>query len=152
MKSFAFGFGALVILLLTFPLAAFQPRKPSEEEAIRGAVADYIEGYYTGDARRVERSLHPHYLKHMIITGVDEQLRIIDKTGLELVQEVRTHGPSDLPVSERKEQISLLDISGDMASVKLVAAHWTDYMTLLKSNGQWKIVSVALRRIDTQVH
>jgi hypothetical protein len=152
MKSFVFGFGALTILLLTFPLAASQPQKPSDEEAIRGTVTDYIGGYYTGDARRVEGSLHPHYLKHMIITGVDGQVRITDKTGLELVQEVRTHGPSDLPLSEKKEQISVLDIAGDMASVKLVAAHWTDYMTLLKSNGQWKIVSVALRRIDTQVH
>jgi len=71
---------------------------------------------------------------------------------LELVQEVRGHGPSDLPVSERKEQISVLDITGDLASVKLVAAHWMDYMTLMKSNGQWKIMSVVLRRNDSQVH
>ena len=151
MKTFAFAFGALTIVLFTLP-AASQPQKPSDETAVRGTVADYIEGYYTGDASRVEKSLHPHYLKHMIITGVDEQLRIVDKTGLELVQEVRTHGPSDLPVSERNEQISVLDIKDDMASVKLVAAHWMDYMTLLKSNGRWKIVSVVLRRIDSQVH
>jgi hypothetical protein len=151
MKTFAFTFGALTIVLFALS-AASQPQKPSDETAVRGTVSDYIEGYYTGDASRVERSLHPHYLKHMIITGVDEQLRIVDKTGLELVQEVRTHGPSDLPVSERKEQISVLDIKDDMASVKLVAAHWMDYMTLLKSNGRWKIVSVVLRRIDSQVH
>ena len=151
MKSLLFGFGALTILLLTFP-AASQPQKPSDREAVRGTVAEYIEGYYTGDARRVERSLHPHYLKHMIISGVDEPLRITDKTGLELVQEVSTHGPSDLPMSERKEQISVLDITGDIASVKLVTAHWTDYLTLLKQDGQWKILSVVLRRIDPKGH
>jgi hypothetical protein len=88
----------------------------------------------------------------MVITGVDEQIRIVDKTGLELVQEVHEHGPSDLPASERKEQISVLDITGDLASVKLVTAHWMDYMTLMKWNGQWKIMSVVLRRNDSQVH
>jgi len=34
--------------------------------AIRSTVTDYIEGYYAGDACRMEQTLHPHYLKHMI--------------------------------------------------------------------------------------
>lgn len=152
MKSFPFGFGALAILLLTFPAAVSQPQKSSDEEAVRGTVVDYIEGYYTGDAGRVERSLHPHYLKHMIISGVDNPRRITDKTGVELVQEVRRHGPSDLPLSERKKRISVLNIAGDIASVKLVTAHWTDYLTLLKQDGQWTILSVVLRRIDPKDH
>jgi hypothetical protein len=148
----AFGFGAVIILLLTFSAPMSQALEPSDEEAVRGTVADYIEGYYTGDASRVGRSLHPHYLKHMIITDVDGQMRINDKDGPELVQEVRAHGASDLPLSERKEQISVLDITDDLASVKLVAAHWIDYITLMKSNGQWKIMSVVLRRKDAQAH
>ena len=32
--------------------------------------------------------------------------------------------PSDLPPAEQTEQISGLDVSGDSASAKLVAAHW----------------------------
>ena len=99
----------------------------------------------------MERSLHPHYLKHTI-SGSQGKLRITDKTGLEMVEEVRANGPSDLPLSERKEQISVLDITNDTASVKLVAAHWMDYMTLSKSNGEWKIVSVVLRKSDSHVH
>jgi hypothetical protein len=50
MKSFPFGFGRLAILLLTFPAAVSQPQTPSDEEAVRGTVVDYIEGYYAGDA------------------------------------------------------------------------------------------------------
>ena len=30
-----------------------------DEEAIRAVVADYIEGWYDGDAGRMERALHP---------------------------------------------------------------------------------------------
>jgi hypothetical protein len=125
-KRFALGFGVLAILLPSVA-AAKQQQKPSDEEAIRATVADYIEGYYTGDAIRMERSLHPHYLKHTI-SGPEGKVKITDKTGLEMVQEVRANGASDLPASERKEQISVLDITDDAASVKLVAAHWMDYM------------------------
>jgi hypothetical protein len=41
----------------------------------------------------------------------------------------------------------VLDITGNIASVKLVTPHWVDYMTLSKSNGAWKILSV-VQRID----
>jgi transposase len=141
MKRLALGFGLLALLLLNFA-SATQPQKTSDEAAVRAAVTDYIEGYYTGDAARMEKSLHPHYLKHTI-SGSDDQLRMTEKTGLQMVQDVRSGGPQDL--SERKEQITVLDISGDIASAKLVTPHWVDYVTLSKWHGEWKIVSVVLR-------
>ncbi len=107
---------------------------PTDEAAVRATVADYIEGYYTGDAGRMEKSLHPHYLKHTI-SGSDGQLRMTERTGLQMVQDVRTHGSYDLPMSEKKEQITVLDIAGDVASAKLVTTHWVDYITLSK----WKV-------------
>jgi len=39
----------------------------------------------------------------------------------------------------------VLDVSGDIASAKLVTAQWTDYLALSNWNGEWKIVSVLLR-------
>ncbi len=143
MKRFALGFGLLTLLLLN--VAAATPQKISDEAAVRATVTDYIEGYYTGDASRMEKSLHPHYLKHTI-SGSDGQLRMTEKTGLQMVQDVHSVGPTNL--SEKKEQITVLDIAGDMASAKLVTAHWVDYMTLSKWNGEWKIVSVVLREND----
>jgi len=47
-----------------------------------------------------------------------------------------------------QEEISVLDISGDIASAKPVAWHWVDWLTLSKWNGEWKIVSVVLRGQD----
>jgi len=82
----------------------------------------------------MERSLHPHYLKHTI-NGSNGELKIADKIGMEMVQEVRNK-EKVAPVSERKEEITILDIDGDVAFVKLVATHWTDYMTLSKQNGE----------------
>ena len=143
MKRFALGFGLLTLLLLN--VAAATPQKISDEAAVRATVTDYIEGYYTSDASRMEKSLHPHYLKHTI-SGSDGQLRMTEKAGLQMVQDVRSVGPTNL--SEKKEQITVLDIAGDMASAKLVTAHWVDYITLSKWNGEWKIVSVVLREND----
>jgi Putative lumazine-binding len=141
MKYFTLGFGLLTLLVFNLPAVAQQ--KTSDDAAVRATVTNYIEGYYTGDAGRMEKSLHPHYLKHMIHGNIPMR----DKTGSQMVQEVRSNGPSNLPLSERTEQVNVLDVSGDIASAKLVTPHWIDYITLAKSDGQWKILSV-VQRID----
>ena len=141
-----------VLSLLVLPLnfinaATAQPDRASDDKAaIRATITDYIEGYYLNDAARMERSLHPDYLKHTI-NGSNGELNITDKTGMEMVQEVRNK-EKVTPVSERKEEITILDIDGDVASVKLVATRWIDYMTLSKENGEWKILSVVKRNQD----
>lgn len=130
-------------------LSAFAASPKSDEEGVRATVTDYIQGYYTGNAARMEKSLHPHYLKHVISEpyGKNGKLRMSEKSGLQMVQDVRIAGgpPTELSPSDRKEEIAVLDISGDVASAKLVTDHWVDYITLCKWNGEWKIVSVLLR-------
>lgn len=138
MIAMAFIGGALVLTCFA--------ATPTDEEAVRATVTNYIEGYYTGDASRMEQSLHPHYLKHTI-SGREGHLKMSEWTGLQMVQGVRSHKPQ-IPASEKKTQITVLDITGDIASAKLVTAHWVDYMTLSKWDGEWKIVSVVLREID----
>ena len=134
---------AISLILLLF-LASAQPGRASgEKAAIRATIANYIEGYYLSDAARMERSLHPHYLKHTI-SGSSGELNIADKSGMEMVQEVRNK-KEVTPVSDRKEEITIFDIAGDVASAKLVASHWTNYMMLLKQDGAWKILSVVKR-------
>ncbi|MGB6676598.1 MAG: nuclear transport factor 2 family protein [Terriglobales bacterium] len=148
MKRQALGFFLFSLLSVSFAATAHQVNNPpNESQAVRATVADYIESYYAGDAARMEKSLHPHYLKHVIRTS-DGSLKMTEKTGLQMVQDVRSQGPSDLPKSEQTEQITVLDVSEDMASAKLVTSHWLDYMTLAKWNGEWKIVSVVLKEND----
>jgi Putative lumazine-binding len=117
---------------------------PSEEAtAISTTVRNYIEAYYTGDALRMKQTMHPHYLKHMIHGDIPMR----EKTAAQMEREVRSNGPADFPQADKTEQISVLDISGDIASAKLITPHWVDYMTLSKLDGQWKILSV-VQRID----
>ncbi len=141
MKHLVLAFALSSSLLLN--LAAAQTSQTDDASAIRATVTNYIEAYYTGDARRMEQTLHPHYLKHMIHGDIPMR----EKNGAEMVREVRSHGPADLPATRKTEQVSVLDVAGEIASAKLVTPGWTDYITLGKVDGYWKILSV-VQRID----
>jgi hypothetical protein len=104
---------------------------------------DYIEGWYTGDAARMERALHPELAKRIVTTD--------DKTGrsqlgqmgaMTLVNKTRAGIGTEIPVAQRREDFRILDIYRDNAVAKIVASDWIDYLELARWNGQWKIVNV----------
>jgi len=133
------------LLLLFNPSNKAQDNKTSNANtsAVRATVTNYIEGYFTGDAQRMEQTLHPHYLKHVIHADT----RMDEMTGRQVMKNVRREGIPDLPAASKTEEVTVLDVAGDIASAKLVTPGWTDYMTLSKVNGEWKILSV-VQRID----
>lgn len=116
----------------------------SDMFAVRYTVTNYIQGYFTGDAQRMEQTLHPHFLKHVIHP---EAHPMREMSGPEMMRGVRSEGTPDMPAESKTEQVTVLDVAGDIASAKLVTPEWTDYMTLLKLNGEWKILFV-VQRID----
>lgn len=132
------------LLLLTVAGNAQKERlSVDDSSAIRAAVTNYIEGYYTGDAHRMEQTLHPHYLKHMIHGDIP----VREKTAAQMIDEVRKNGPAEMPAARKTEQVTVLDVAETIASAKLVTPGWTDYLTLSKVKGEWKILSV-VQRID----
>lgn len=134
---------ALSLLVLFFNLStnAQDTRRSDDASAVRTAVTNYIEGYFTGDAQRMEQTLHPHFLKHVIHATIPMR----EMTGPEMMKAVRSEGAPDLPAASKTEQVTVLDVAEDIASAKLVTPGWTDYMTLSKANGDWKILSVVQR-------
>lgn len=133
------------LLLLFNPSNKAQDNKTSNANtsAVRATVTNYIEGYFTGDAQRMEQTLHPHYLKHVIHADT----RMDEMTGRQVMKNVRREGIPDLPAASKTEEVTVLDVAGDIASAKLVTPGWTDYMTLSKVSGEWKILSV-VQRLD----
>ena len=143
MKRLVPVFALSLFLTFNLPTHAQTNQASDDASAVRATVTDYIEAYYTGDANRMERTLHPHYLKHMIHGDIP----VRERTGLQMVQDVRANHAANLPPADRTEQVTVLDVAGTIASAKLVTPGWVDYMTLSKSDGQWKILSV-VQRID----
>ncbi|MDX2438456.1 MAG: nuclear transport factor 2 family protein [Acidobacteriota bacterium] len=39
---------------------------PDDEAAIKATALDYLEGWYSGDAERMERALHPDLAKRIV--------------------------------------------------------------------------------------
>jgi len=132
-----------LFLLFNLSTSAQENKVPDDRSAVRATVTNYIEAYYTGDARRMEQTLDPHYLKHIIHGSIPMR----EKTAPEMLEEVRTHGIPDIPQAQRTEQVIVLDVAGNIASAKLVTPGWMDYVTLAKSGGEWKILSI-VQRID----
>jgi hypothetical protein len=135
---------ALSFALLTCTAANAQQANASDDaSAVRTTVVNYIEGYFTGDAQRMEQTLHPHYIKHIIHGDIPMR----ERTRAQMMEEVRAVGVPDLPASQKTEQVIVLDVAGRIASAKLITPGWTDYIALEKVNGEWKILSV-VQRID----
>lgn len=119
------------------------PTAPDEREAIRHAALDYIEGWYQGDAARMERALHPELAKRMVATDPKNGRSILNQMGaMTLVQNTRKGFGTHFTKVQQLEDVTILDMYGNAASVKIDAATWIDYLQLAKWNGEWKIVNV----------
>jgi hypothetical protein len=132
----------LCLLCALFVLA---PRVAAADEtdAIRATALDYIDGWYTGDAARMERALHPELVKRIVRSdGKSGSPRLEQMGASVLVDHVRAGGGTKTPKSERKEDVKVLDVFGDAAVARIDAGAWIDYLQLHKWNGRWVIVNV----------
>jgi hypothetical protein len=128
-----------VCLVLAVPAGA---QTAADSAAIRATALDYIEGWYTADAARMERALHPHLAKRYQEHRPDGRVVLTETSALELVQQVRAGGGSQTPEEQRRTDVHILDIFQDVASVRIDAGAWVDYLHLAKSYGRWRIVNV----------
>ena len=134
--------------LLFAPSAAAQ--SSADSSALRQVALDYIEGWYTADAERMERALHPAVRKRMVYTHPKTNADSLDQqTARTLLRSTGTRSPT--PESQRRVEVTVLDVYKDAASVRVDAQRWVDYLQVAKWRGDWKIVNVLweLRRQPT---
>lgn len=134
-----------ILLLLALAAATATPvtaQTPADSAAIRATALDYIEGWYEADEARMERALHPHLAKRFVEAVPDAGVRLTETTALELVQQVRAGGGSATPEEERRTEVRILDLFQGVASVRVDADGWIDYMHLASFGGEWRIVNV----------
>ncbi|MGH7676560.1 MAG: nuclear transport factor 2 family protein, partial [Gemmatimonadales bacterium] len=125
-------------------LPALAPaQSAADSAAIRATALDYIEGYYEGNAERMERALHPELAKRIVRTNPDNSRSSLGQmSAMTLVQGTRAGGGRDTPVAQQQKDVTILDIYQHAASVKIVASSWIDYLHIAKWNGRWVIVNV----------
>jgi hypothetical protein len=132
------------ILLISFITSSFVSSQTKEDSlAIKQAAMNYIEGYYEGNAERMEKALHPELAKRIVRTDPQSGRQRFDQmSSLTLINITKAGGGKSIPQDQRIFEFRILDITGNHASVKTVAKGFFDYIHMAKWNGEWKIVNV----------
>lgn len=135
---------AVIALLTTTPAARAQSpaQAPADAEAIKQTALDYIEGWYEGNAERMERALHPELAKRIVRTNKEGMSQLGQMSAMTLVQGTRRGGGKNTPKEKQQKDVTILDVFENAASVKVIASDWVDYLHMAKWNGRWVIVNV----------
>lgn len=129
---------SLTALALIGVLAAFATTSgASEDAAVRQAIQYYIDGQAAGDGQVVARAFHAEaHLTH-IREGALRTIPIQEYIGY-------FRGQPAGDEASRERWIESVDIAGDAAVAKVILDYprvrHTDYMSLLKVDGEWKII------------
>lgn len=137
MKSFRIAFLTLGMIA---PSAAAQTQ--ADSTAIRQTALDYIQGWYAGDGARMERALHSELAKRIVRSDSLGNFRLDQQGAMTLTLNTRNGGGKDTPQADRRDDVRILDIFGNAASVRVDASYWVDYLQLAKWKGRWVIVNV----------
>ena len=136
MKGFVLtlGLGLLATALFLLPAQA----QNAEDAAVRAAIEHYFRGHATGQGEHFRKVFHPDAKLSAVREGKYWQL-----TSEEYI--ARAPGKPAADEAQRKRNIESVDISGNAAIAKVVLDYpqvkFTDYMSLLKIDGQWMIVN-----------
>lgn len=112
-----------------------------DEEAVKQAILDYVEGVYETDPSRIERSVHPELAKRgFFVTAKGAEESTMSFT--QFLEHTRTYNKDGKFPPNAPKEITLYEVLDQTASAKLIAAWGIDYIHLAKYNGKWKIIHV----------
>ena len=114
-----------------------QAEDAQTRRAIMQAAADYGDGWYEGDAERMERALHPELAKRVVFTRPKIGRNGLGQMGaMTLVQYTKAGGGKNAPVEKRPATITILAIFENAAVVKVDGPEWIDFLHMAKWNGR----------------
>ena len=135
-----------LLAAVAFALPVEQPlsaQQAADSAGIRQAALDYIEGWYSGNAERMERALHPELAKRIVRTdAATGRSHLSSMSALTLIGGTRAGGGTRTPAANQRKDVRILDIFEGAASARVDASDWVDYLQLARWNGRWVIVNV----------
>jgi hypothetical protein len=134
------GIGVLVLAAMAIvPVGNQRPAASGgEEAAVRTALGYYLEGHATGQGSAFAKVFHPESKLFFNRDGKFSQV-----TSAEYI--ARAPGKPADDEAQRRRRIDFVDVTGDAAVAKLTLEYpgvtLTDYMSLIKVDGEWRIVN-----------
>ena len=113
----------------------------SDVAGIEAAAADYVEGWYRGDVDRIDRALHADLVKRILVEpDGDGAFRAVTKDRmLDLTREGGGEDP------DATFTVNVDEISGDIATARVVSPEYVDFLHLARTSQGWQIVNVLFR-------
>jgi hypothetical protein len=126
---------------------ATRPLTAGELGTIEACVLDYFEGWFEGDATRMERALHPELAKRSYGQTVDRAPVLVTDTAAGMIEATR-EGSGRSRAGGRPIEIDIVDAGPAIASVVVRSEHYHEYLHLVHTSEGWRIVNALWRWAD----
>jgi len=136
-------FKNLSLLLLLLITGSITAQSTQDSLKVLEIVHLYNQGWYEGDSTKMSQALHPELVKRMVQKFKDTGNDIVHTSSYNLMIQYTIAGYGKYtPKEKQNDRVTLLDIFGNIACVKIEASDLVDYLQLAKCNGKWKIINV----------
>ena len=133
---------ALGVLSLTVGMGA--QAQEMDRAGVERAALDYLEGFYEGSTDKIRRGVHPEVLKFGFYREsageAYQQVPMSFEEMLAFATQVKESGRQ--PGPDAPKRVEILDVLDQTAVAKVYAWWGTDYLTMARYHGEWKIVQV----------
>jgi hypothetical protein len=110
----------------------------SDRQAITEVATQYFESWFDGDPDRMRAVLHPALSKRTALEPGASAVSLDEDTAESMVAHV-SGGPQTS--IERGQDITILDVSRHIATVKVVSKPFIEYLHLARFGDRWLIVN-----------
>jgi Putative lumazine-binding len=116
-----------------------------DEDAVRSVVLDYVEGWFDGDAGRMELALHPELAKRCRGIEGDDLDALETLSAREMIDATAGGEGRREDAADRRIEIRIDYLDGGVASVRCFCHRYVDLLHLIDMPDGWKIVNAAWR-------
>jgi ketosteroid isomerase-like protein len=113
-------------------------KNATDDDLVRQVAVDYYEAWFDGDVELMERVLHPDLVKRR----AGEELGATTK---DRMVELTRRGEGREDAADRRLQVEVLDVHGDIASVTVRSAPYYEYLHLVRTSDGWKIANAVFQ-------
>ncbi|MBC8184745.1 nuclear transport factor 2 family protein [candidate division KSB1 bacterium] len=132
-----------LLIFVVLAVSVFAGDIQKEKEAIEKTALNYIEGWYSGDAVRMEKALYKDLAKRGVFVNPQNGETKISPVTAEALVNYTKAGAGKKPKDKWGIEVTILDVYKNTASVKIISVDFIDYVHLAKINGEWKMMNVA---------
>ncbi|HEU5108110.1 MAG TPA: nuclear transport factor 2 family protein [Micromonosporaceae bacterium] len=117
-----------------------------DRNAIVATVKDYWEGWFAGDAERMERAVHPRLAKTGVVVDTSGPRITGSMTAEDMIRWTRLgEGVAEKP-ADTTFKITIVDVYHEIATVTVHSGIYREYLHLAKTPDGWKILNALYAR------